>query len=333
MKIGKLRVIFVLLLTLACVPAVWAQRFGPWELPVNIGATVNTVMPEGQPFISKDGLSLYFTRMEGDTVGVPQYVWVAKRSSREDNWGEPQKLGPAINPTGIQAFPLVTSDGHWMYFTSDRPSGFGKHDIWVSWRPNKHEDLPTDSSGGWQEPVNLGAGVNTKYGERSPVIFEDEETGVITLYFDSNRPGLGGRDIYASALQPNGTFGPAALVVELSSPYNDEQPMISRNGLEMYFVSDRPGSMLYPEDGLPSLDIWVSTRASTRDNWGMPQLVTELSSPYHDGRPALSFDGKTIYFFSAERTQDCLTRGQCNVSPWMDIWMSTREKLTGPKEK
>ena len=68
--------------------------------------------------------------------------------------------------------------------------------------------------------------MNTAANEAGPFIFEDETTGTITLYFNSNRPeGLGpytedvvhnGNDIYTSLLQADGTFGPAALVEELS---------------------------------------------------------------------------------------------------------------------
>ncbi len=310
-------------------------KFGPWSAPVNIGPPVNTTLPDAQPFISKDGLSLYFVRLEGSVPGAPQDIWVAKRSSKSDNWGEPQKLGPAINTPATEANPFVTKDGHRMYFGSTRLDlgGFGRQDIYVSWRPNKREDFPTDPSGGWQEPVNLGSGVNTTFGERAPIVFEDEETGVTTLYFTSDRPGLGDHDIYASTLQPDGTFGPAVLVAELSSSSSDEMPMISRDGLEMFFISNRPGSTITPGGIIRSRDIWVSARASTSDPWGTPENLDvvnarlggpPINSPFHDGRPSLSFDGKTLYFFSAFRNA-----GQPggNLSIFFDIWMTTRTKL------
>ncbi len=304
-------------------------KFGPWSTPVNIGPPVNTVLPDDQPFITKDGLSLYFARLEGSAASSPQHIWVAKRNSKRDNWGEPQKLGPAINASINQNHPFVTIDGHWLYFASNRPGGFGRNDIYVSWRPNKHEDFPTDPSGGWQEPVNLGASINTSFGERSPIIFEDDETGVTTLYFDSNRPGLGGFDIYASTLQPDGTFGRAVLVTELSTSSNDEEPTISRNGLEMYFISDRPGSTPDGFGGF-SRDIWVSTRARTSDPWGTPQNLDvmnarlgggPINSKYYEARPALSFDGTFLYFVNGGRPENL--GGQ----RWFDIWMSTRTRL------
>ena len=212
-------------------------KFGPWSAPVNLGPPVNTVVADYQPFISKDGLSLYFARLEGPTQNSPQDIWVAKRSSRSENWEGPQRLDPEINTPATEGQAFVTVDGHWMYFNSNRNTPdangvlpFGLNDIYVAHRQNKREDF---GPGGWQEAVNVGAGVNTSFGETSPFVFEDEMTGVTTLYFHSSRLGMSGVDIYASTLQPDGTFGPAQLVFEVSSRYNDQNPSISRDGLEI----------------------------------------------------------------------------------------------------
>jgi len=313
-------------------------KFGPWSAPINLGPPVNTVFADYQPFISKDKLTLYFSVLEGPTPNSPQDIWVAKRSSESDNWGTPQRLGPEINTPATEGQPFVTVDGHWMYFNSNRKTPdangvlpFGLNDIYVAHRQNKREDF---GPGGWQEAVNIGAGVNTSSGETSPFVFEDEMTGVTTLYFHSSRLGLGGTDIYASTLQPDGTFGPAQLVFEVSSTYNEQNPSISRDGLEMYFASDRPGSTPNPDSGIsgppgqPSVDIWVSTRASTSDHWGTPANLDAvnqalggpaINSPFFDGRPSLSFDGTELYFHSAFR--------QGSQSAFFDIWKTTRTKL------
>ena len=316
-------------------------KFGPWSPPINLGPPVNTVLADYQPFISKDGLSLYFSVLEGPTQNSPQDIWVAKRTSESDNWGTPQRLGPEINTPATEGNPFVTVDGHWMYFNSNRKTPdangvlpFGLNDIYLAHRQNKRQDF---GPGGWQDAVNVGPGVNTSFGEAGPFVLEDEMTGVTTMYFTSNRLVLGGNDIYASALQPDGTFGPAQLVFEVSSLYNDQHPSISRDGLEMYFMSDRPGSTPNPDSGVsgppgqPSLDIWVSTRASTSDPWGKPENLDVLNqalggpainSPFHDGAPSLSFDGGTLYFYSALR--------QGNQSPFFDIWMTTRTRPRHP---
>jgi hypothetical protein len=316
-------------------------KFGPWSAPVNLGPPVNSVGPDYQPFISKDGLSLYFSLLEGPTQNSPQDIWVSKRDAKSDPWGTPQRLGPSVNSAAIDGNAFVTVDGHWMYFNSNRkmPDAngvvpFGLNDIYVAHRQNKRQDFGPD---GWQDAVNVGAGVNTSFGEAGPFVLEDEVTGVTTMYFTSNRIGLGGNDIYASTLQADGTFGPAQLVSEVSSRYNDQHPSISRDGLEMYFMSDRSGSTPNPDSGVsgppgePSFDIWVSTRLSTSDAWGTPQNLDAfnqalggpaINSPFHDGAPSLSFDGRTLYFYSALR--------QGNQSPFFDIWMTTRTKLKQP---
>jgi hypothetical protein len=315
-----------------------APKYGPWSAPVNLGPPVNTLGPDYQPFISRHGLSLYFSVLEGPTQNSPQDIWVAKRDAESDSWGTPERLGPDVNSTANDGNPFITVDGHWMYFNSNRKTPdangvlpFGLNDIYVVHRQNNRQDF---GPGGWQDAVNVGAGINTSFGDAGPFVLEDEMTGSTTMYFTSTRPGLGGNDIYASTLQPDGTFGPAQLVFEVSSPYNDQHPSISRDGLEMYFMSDRPGSTPNPDSGAsgtpgePSLDIWVSTRASTSDPWGTPQNLDvfnqalggpAINSPFHDGGPSISFDGRTLYFYSALR--------QGNLSPFFDIWMTTRAKV------
>ncbi len=284
-------------------------QFGPWSAPVNLGPPVNTLAFEHAPAISKDGLSLYFhSDRPGGFGGFD--VWVSQRPSVDAPWGAPQNLGPNINTPFTEAAPALSLDGHRLYFHSGRPGGFGGADIYVSRRHNKRDDF------GWQPPENLGSGVNTAAQEQQPCIFEDDETGVITLYFTSNRSGgLGGDDIYASELQPDETFGAAARVMELSSSSNDRGPTIRRDGLEILFPSNRSGSLLSLSPF--ATDIWVSTRPSTSDPWSQPvNLGPVVNSPFTDERPAMSFDGTALYFMSCRP-----------VGNNCDLWVSTRAKL------
>jgi len=328
---SEVRVKWIFLLPFLLCPLVQAsgQQFSEWSAPVNVGPPVNTAGVENQPFIAKDGLSLYFVRMES-FVPVVQYLWVAKRSPESENWGVPQKLGTEINATMKQGHPFVTVDGHSMYFNAVRPGGVGGNDIYVSKRHNKREDF---GPMGWRQAVNLGSNVNSPAADSSPWVFEDETTGVTYLYFTSIRSG--DQNIYVSTMQPDGTFGPAEPVAELNSPFTDQEPVLSRDGLEIYFVSDRPGSQLFPPDdccgpaGQPSPDIWVSTRASTSDPWGPPENLDDINaslggppinSPFDGQGLSLSFDGTTLYFGDPFR--------EGGVSIYFDIWMTKRTKLT-----
>ena len=321
-KISSICLPLVMFLLMGSTNLAFGQLFSDWAAPVNLGPPVDTVGTEYQPAISKDGLSLYFVVLEGNVQGGPQDIWVAKRNSLTDSWGTPQKLGSAVNSASTEGHPFVTIDGHWLYFNSNKPGGFGRTDIYVARRRDKREDFPTDPSGGWMPAVNLGSGVNTNSREQAPCVFEDSDNGVTTLYFSSDRPGgLGEFDIYASTLQPDGTFGPAVLVEELSSASRDEQPDISRDGLAMFFVSNRSGSIPNLDTGDPSSDLWMSTRPSTLDPWSEPvNLGLLINSPYEDISPSLSFDETTLYFVSPYRVG--------NQSDFFDIWITTRTKLT-----
>jgi hypothetical protein len=295
-----------------------SPQYSEWSAAVNLGSVVNSSAPDSDPFITKDGLSLYFvSSYQGfDSQGGAD-IWVSHRATIDSSWGTPQNLGPAINSPGDETGPVVSIDGHTLYFTSNRDGGFGAEDIYVSRRHNKRDDF------GWQAPENLGEMINTPDKEAFAIPFEDDATGEVSLYFVSNRPGgLGDDDIYVSTLQHDGNFGPPTLVAELSSSAADRHPDIRRDGLEFFFMSNRSGS-IPNANGLLSYDIWVSTRTSTSDLWSTPINVGPfINSSRHDGRPSLSFDGMTLYFFSSRPG---------NVGDpklmYFDIWASTRTKL------
>ena len=303
-------------------------QYSEWSTPANLGTVVNTSAVETDPFLSKDGLSLYFSSQRPGGYGGYD-IWVSQRATVDDPWGPPQNLGPNINTSFNETNPFITIDGHKLFFASDHTSGFGGTDLYVSRRHNKRDDF------GWRYPENLGPGVNTSANEAQPCLFEDEASGVISLYFSSGRAGgLGGNDIYASTLQEDETFGPAVLVAELSSPRDDNRAFVRPDGLEVYIASNRLGSILNLQ-GQPSFDIWVSNRASTSDPWSPPvnadpSGLLGINTVRHDAGPSLSFDGTTLYFHAAQRAGNqgsvCATNPG-SASCFFDLWMTTRTKL------
>jgi hypothetical protein len=281
-----------------------APQFSAWSEPVNLGAVVNSASNDIEVSISKDGLSLYFASNRPGGVGGFD-IWVSQRASENDPWGAPQNLGPTVNSTVRDQAPSLTIDGHRLYFFSDRPGGFGGTDIYVSRRRNKRDDF------GWQAPQNLGSNLNTELGEALPVPFED------ILFFNSARPGgLGATDVYASMMQPDGTFGPGVLVEELSSSSSDAPCAIRRDGLEFFQGSTRPGA------NPTFFDLWVATRGSIADSWSTPVNVgapVNNPPPAGESRCALSFDATTLYIIS----------DRPGGVGGLDIWVSMRSKLKG----
>lgn len=280
--------------------------WSPWSAPVHLGPLVNSEGQDIEVAISRDGLSLYFSS-NGVAGGFGGFdIWVSRRPSLDAPWGPPQNLGPAVNTAFNEHSPFLTIDGHRLFLYSDQPDGgFGGNDIYLARRRDRHDDFA------WETPENLGPGVNTARNEGSPAFFEDEAAGIATLYFNSNRPGLGRTDIYASTrTSDDEPFGSAVLVAELSSSERDAGLAIRRDGLEMFLGSDRPGSI---DD---SFDVWVSTRANTTDPWSTPvNLGPTVNSAHGDSRVALSFDATELYIIS-----DRAEPGN------LDIWMATRER-------
>jgi hypothetical protein len=148
------------------------------------------------------------------------------------------------------------------------------------------------------------------------VFLENDETGV-QIFFASNRPlGVGAFDLYSSVLLPNGTFGPATLIRELSSAQADPGMRVSHTGLEAFFFSGRPG-------GSGGQDLWTATRESVFDAWSAPvNLGSTVNSSTIDQGPYLDSDRQTL-FFASDRP---------GGSGGLDLYMTVRSKHGRPRQ-
>ena len=264
-----------------------APKFSDWAAPTNLGPTINSPFNDFGAAISKDGLTLYFNSNRPGSLGG-QDIWLSQRTTENETWGLPVNLGAVINTSANDAVPSLSRDGHWLFFTSNRlPGGFGDNDIWASWREHTHDDF------GWEPPFNLGAGVNSAFFDAGASYFENDEGGTPLLFFTSNRPGgigsPGTFDIYVSQLLPAGSFGPATLVAELSSAASEQRPSVRFDGLEVFFFSNRLGSL--------GNDLWVSTRKSVFDPWSIPgNLGPAVNGASNDQQPHIAADRQTLFF-------------------------------------
>lgn len=92
---------------------------------------------------------------------------------------------------------------------------------------------------------------------------------------------------------------PVNLGPVINSTASDQHPAISRDGLSLYFVSDRAG-------GLGGLDIYVSHREAVGEPWGAPQnLGPTINSAVTDMAPDLTIDGQHLFFHSGPRADGC----------------------------
>ena len=302
-----------LLVMLVVVPAqaVFSQRYSVWSTPENLGQVVNSTGFDGCPSLTKDGLNLLFMANIGSSA---QNLYVAHRERPEPDspWSAPTSLGSNVNTSMFgEVCPTLSISGRYLYFASNSPGGCGDFDIYVARR------LTKTSWTEWSEPENIGCDANSAGAELSPSLFEDED-GTVELYFSSSgRPGgLGAGDVWVSRLQSDSHFGAAAPVVALNSTANDLRPKIrGRDGLEIFFDSNRAGSMLQ--------DIYTSARECTSPDcpWSVPvNLGAIVNSGAVDGGAALSFDGTELYFMS----------NRAGGSGDQDLWVTRRAKIRGP---
>lgn len=291
-----------------------ALGFTSWSPATNLEAAspgahenFNTPHLEGCPFISRDGKSFFIASdRPGGEGGID--IWVSTRASVNDPWGEPVNVGEPVNSPANDFCPTLARDGHTFYFVSTREvdGSCGGGDIYVT-RMRGH--------GEFDEPRNLGCTVNSASTEFSPFPLFESRTGPV-LYFSSDRPNGGeGGDIYV-AESHGGAFGPGVPVPGVNSPADDGHPNVRRDGLEIYFYSQRtdlPGAQGGP-------DIHVATRPSTSEPWSTPvNLGPDINSAAGETRPSLSWDGTRLYFGSSREG------GEGSA----DIYVTTRSTVRG----
>src|SRR5262245_4914606 len=298
------------LMGLCCSVAAWGiGDFGAWSTPININVgppLLNTASNDMYAILTADGLTIYFTSDRPGGLGNND-LWVSRRPSTDDPWGTPENL-MILNSTSDDSLPVFNTSGNIMYFQSDRPGGCGGQDLWTS-RAKPGGDA-------WTLPVNMGCVVNTPFNETAPAFYANDDLGLSTIYFGSNRPGgIGDFDIYETTTRDedleSAFWGPGVRIPELSSPARDTRTFVRKDGREIFITTNRT-------DGLGGLDIWVATREDSSDRWSTPvNPGAPLNSAADDGSPALSRDGKTLLFFSTRPGGFGLR----------DIWFTVRERV------
>lgn len=280
-----------------------APVYTSWSNPVNLGSAVNSAVLDSGPAISPNGLSLYFYSPRPGGFGGND-IWVAQRTTTDGAWGTPVNLGATINTAAGELVPAFSTDGHWMFFASDRAGGYGLADIWAAWRADVNDDFA------WTAPVNLGANVNSASNDNGTGYFASAD-GQPVLFFGSDRPGgFGGTDLYVSALGTDGTWGSPTHIVELSSAGNDNRPQLRADGLEIFMYSERASG--------GGTDLWTATRASLDAPWSTPVNVgSPVNSSANELHPYLSTDALTLYFSSA----------RVGGSGSLDLYVTTRSQV------
>jgi hypothetical protein len=90
---------------------------------------VNSPALDMAPVISPDGLTLFVTSERPDGCGSLD-IWVTRRETIDEDWGELVNLGQPINSSAIDIMPSISTDSSVLYLNSSRFGGYGELDIW-----------------------------------------------------------------------------------------------------------------------------------------------------------------------------------------------------------
>ena len=186
---------------------------------------INVEPRKGAITVSQDGDWLFFA---ADIAGAGLGGFdIYKSVYTPTGWSEQENLGDSINTDFWESSPAISPDKRVLYFSSNRPGGYGGADLYVGYlKPN----------GRWTEAVNMGPSVNTAGDELAPFIHADNQT----LYFCSDGwPVFGEKDIFFSKKAINGLWQkPNNLGYPINTPKEESSLFISNDGKQAYFASD-----------------------------------------------------------------------------------------------
>ena len=182
---------------------------------------------DADPFVSKDGRTLYFMSNRPLKPGekVKDDTDICKVKLEGSNWSAPVRLDAPVNSDADEYYPTLADNGD-IYFGSTRKQGnFGGSDIYRCRMVNGHY-LPAE---------NLGPAINTAGNEYEAFIAPDESY----MIFNSTPNSLGHLDFYIS-YQKNGSWIKAEkLPLPLNSDGIEWSPKVSRDQKLFYFSSTR----------------------------------------------------------------------------------------------
>lgn len=216
-----------------------------FQKPENVGLPVNSDEFDGQPalrVLANQEIEMVFASTAAQGRSGPGLTNLYYSIWRNGKWLEPVPIAE-LNTDYHDRMPALSTDGRFLFFSSDRPGGKGGDDIWVSERD--------PATGEWREPQNLTA-INSEASEITPALNAE---GTALFFASDVAGGMGGYDLYtADAIIKIGDVKAGALQVSeaawskpknIGAPYNsaahDISPSFTATGNKIYFASDRPG--------------------------------------------------------------------------------------------
>ncbi|HEX8517574.1 MAG TPA: OmpA family protein [Bacteroidia bacterium] len=198
-----------------------------WSELKKVDGPADTEMNEGAGFLTLDKSNYYFTRWS-TTNKNECAIYLSKLFN--DKWAAAEKLNDNVNLEGYKTMqPALSPDGSILYFSSNRPGGYGKMDLWYV-----NIDEEGRPSG---KPINMGKMFNTAEDEVTPFFHYYTST----LYFSSNGlAGYGGLDVFKSTFNSDSLWSaPKNMGAPVNSSKDDAYFVMERSQRQGFVTSDR----------------------------------------------------------------------------------------------
>lgn len=204
-----------------------AHAADPWNPPTLV-AEVSSSAHEKSPAVSGDGLTLWVASDRAGGQGGLD-IWVSTRPDRSSAWSTPVPV-PELNSTGDD-IPRPPGERGLVMPLAVRPPSSAEY----------HIDFASRASAGdaWVTPV-ARPDIDTANTDVDGFLSDDG----LVLHFSSDRQKMGDQDLFVGLrADTGGAFGGFAPIPELNSSHADRDPWLSPDATEIYFSSDRNGTL------------------------------------------------------------------------------------------
>jgi Tol biopolymer transport system component len=246
----------------------------PWDKP---WGTPYLVLSDSAAALDDPSLTGDLTQMLVTGAGTGQQIYRSTYSGTAWSALVPES---SLNSGGVDRGASITEDGQSVYWASTRSGGLGNTDVWVA----------TGSWAGWTSAMNVPSASSAMSDER-PAVTKD----LLTIVLDSNRNNVNDYDIFISTRSTTAAPWPAPTpITEINSGSIEEAPMLSDDGLTIYFDSNRSGQF----------DIYAAHRTAIDQPFGTPVALNLNDPSADDFSPWISGDQRTMFFVSRRATSN-----------------------------
>ena len=198
-------------------------------------------------------------------------------------------ISNSINSEYADYSPVISLDGKSLFFTSRRP-----------WENNETESFKDALLNNYPEDIYISSKEkDNSWGKAKRLSFclPNQNEATIALNADQKRIYVyrdleNSGDIYFSDIKTNVFQNIEPLnILGVNSKYWETHITVTIDGLNMYFVSDRPG-------GFGGRDIYRVVKLPD-GSWSEPMnLGPVINTPYDEDSPFIGADNKTLYYAS-----------------------------------